>query len=45
VEARATNVAAIIYDFKAIGGALRKRRTDDWWQQSQDWSRRKRFLR
>ena len=23
---------AIIYDFKAIGGALRKQRIDDWWQ-------------
>ena len=22
---------AIIYDFKAIGGALRKQRIDDWW--------------
>jgi hypothetical protein len=26
------NVSAIIYDFKAIGGALRKRHIDDWWQ-------------
>jgi hypothetical protein len=26
------NVSAIIYDFKAIGGALRKRHVDDWWQ-------------
>jgi len=25
-------VPAIIYDFKAIGGALRKQRIDDWWQ-------------
>jgi hypothetical protein len=25
-------VSAIIYDFKAIGGALRKQRIDDWWQ-------------
>jgi hypothetical protein len=25
-------VTAIIYDFKAIGGALRKQRLDDWWQ-------------
>ena len=25
-------MAAIIYDFKAIGGALRKQRIDDWWQ-------------
>jgi hypothetical protein len=24
-------VPAIIYDFKAIGGALRKQRIDDWW--------------
>ena len=23
---------AIIYDFKVIGGALRKQRIDDWWQ-------------
>ena len=23
---------AIIYDFKAIGAALRKQRIDDWWQ-------------
>ena len=23
---------AIIYDFKAIGGALRKQRIDDWWR-------------
>ena len=23
---------ASIYDFKAIGGALRKQRIDDWWQ-------------
>jgi hypothetical protein len=23
---------AIIYDFKAIGSALRKQRVDDWWQ-------------
>ena len=23
---------AIIFDFKAIGGALRKQRIDDWWQ-------------
>ena len=22
----------MIYDFKAIGGALRKQRIDDWWQ-------------
>lgn len=22
---------AIIYDFEAIGGALRKQRVDDWW--------------
>jgi len=25
-------VTAIIYDFKDIGGALRKQRIDDWWQ-------------
>jgi hypothetical protein len=25
-------VSAIIYDFKAIGAALRKQRIDDWWQ-------------
>jgi hypothetical protein len=25
-------VPAIIYDFKAIGGALRKQRIDDWWR-------------
>jgi hypothetical protein len=25
-------VPAIIYDFRAIGGALRKQRIDDWWQ-------------
>jgi hypothetical protein len=25
-------VSAIIYDFKAIGGALRKQCIDDWWQ-------------
>jgi hypothetical protein len=25
-------VSAIIYDFRAIGGALRKQRIDDWWQ-------------
>jgi len=25
-------VPASIYDFKAIGGALRKQRIDDWWQ-------------
>jgi hypothetical protein len=25
-------VPAIIYDFKAIGGALRRQRLDDWWQ-------------
>jgi hypothetical protein len=29
---RTTNVAAIIYDFKAIREALRKQRIDDWWQ-------------
>ena len=29
---RWNNVSAIIYDFKAIGGALRKQRIDDWWQ-------------
>lgn len=23
---------AIIYDFKGLGGALRKQRLDDWWQ-------------
>ena len=23
---------AITYDFKAIGGALREQRIDDWWQ-------------
>jgi hypothetical protein len=23
---------AIIYDFRAIGEALRKQRVDDWWQ-------------
>jgi hypothetical protein len=27
-----TNVSAIVYDFKTIGGALRKQRIDDWWQ-------------
>jgi hypothetical protein len=26
------NVPAIIYDFKAIGGTLRKGRLDDWWK-------------
>jgi hypothetical protein len=25
-------VPGIIYDFRAIGGALRKQRADDWWQ-------------
>jgi hypothetical protein len=25
-------VPAIIYDFRSIGGVLRKRRIDDWWQ-------------
>jgi hypothetical protein len=25
-------VPAIIYDFRAIGEALRKQRIDDWWQ-------------
>jgi hypothetical protein len=25
-------VPAIIYDFKAIGEAMRKQRIDDWWQ-------------
>jgi len=25
-------MSAIIYDFKAIGAALRKQRIDDWWQ-------------
>jgi hypothetical protein len=25
-------VPAIIYGFKAVGGALRKQRIDDWWQ-------------
>jgi hypothetical protein len=25
-------VSAIIYDFKAIGGALRRQWLDDWWQ-------------
>jgi hypothetical protein len=25
-------MSAIIYDFKSIGGALRKQRIDDWWQ-------------
>ena len=25
-------MSAIIYDFKAISGALRKQRVDDWWQ-------------
>jgi hypothetical protein len=29
---RTTNVLASIYDFKAIGGVLRKQRIDDWWQ-------------
>jgi hypothetical protein len=28
-------VPAIIYDFKAIGGRLRKQRIDDWWQPAQ----------
>jgi hypothetical protein len=28
-------VPAIIYDFKVIGGALRKQRIDDWWQPTQ----------
>jgi hypothetical protein len=32
VVTRTTNVPAIIYDFKAIGAALRKQRIDDWWQ-------------
>jgi hypothetical protein len=31
-RARTTNVPAIVYDFKAIGGALRRQRIDDWWQ-------------
>lgn len=25
-------MSEIIYDFKAIGGMLRRRRLDDWWQ-------------
>ena len=25
-------MAAIVYDFKAIGGALRRQWLDDWWQ-------------
>jgi hypothetical protein len=25
-------VAAIVYDFKAIGGTLLKQRIDDWWK-------------
>jgi hypothetical protein len=25
-------VPAIVYDFKAIGGALRRQWLDDWWQ-------------
>jgi hypothetical protein len=25
-------MSAIIYDFKAIGGLLRRQRLDDWWQ-------------
>jgi hypothetical protein len=29
---RWNNVSAIIYDFEAIGGALRKQHIDDWWQ-------------
>jgi hypothetical protein len=37
-SARTTSVPAIIYDFKAIGGALRKQRVDDWWQPAKpDW--------
>jgi hypothetical protein len=28
-------VPAIIYDFRAIGGTLRKQRIDDWWQPAQ----------
>jgi hypothetical protein len=27
-----TDVPAIIYDFKAIGGTMRKQRIDYWWQ-------------
>jgi len=29
-------LTAIIYDFKAIGGALRKQRIDNWWQPKKD---------
>jgi len=25
-------MSEIIYDFKAIGGTLRRQRLDDWWQ-------------
>jgi hypothetical protein len=25
-------MSEIIYDFRAIGGTLRKQRLDDWWQ-------------
>jgi hypothetical protein len=25
-------MSEIIYDFRAIGGTLRRRRLDDWWQ-------------
>ena len=25
-------MSEIIYDFRAIGGALRRQRLDDWWQ-------------
>ena len=25
-------MSAIVYDFKAIGSALRKQHVDDWWQ-------------
>jgi hypothetical protein len=25
-------MSSIVYDFKAIGEALRKHRIDDWWQ-------------
>jgi len=28
-------MSEIIYDFRAIGGTLRKQRIDDWWQPAQ----------
>jgi hypothetical protein len=29
-------MSSIIYDFKAIGEAMRKQRIDDWWQPRKD---------